>query len=186
MNAIIGEEWKAVPGWEGCYEVSDRGRVRSLDRWVVNQRRRFWAGKVLTPRKATNGYVFITLHDAPRRWQVDIHRLVALTFIGICHDGLEVAHGNGKKDDNRLSNLRYDTRKGNHNDKRMHGTHRQGETHPGAKLTAADALTIYAARATCAASIMAAVYGCTVGNIYAIWNGKSWCSTTGATAKERK
>jgi hypothetical protein len=180
MNAIIGEEWKAVPGWEGCYEVSDQGRVRSLDRWTVNQRRRFFPGKLLIPLNGTNGYKHVCLYSAPRHKQVEIHRLVMLTFVGPCPDGMEVAHGDRNKHNNRLSNLRYDTRAGNLADTRIHGTHREGETCVRSKLTAAEVTEIYSFKGLISATPVASAYDCTAGNIYAIWKGKSWRSVTGA------
>ena len=175
MRGSLDQLWWPVPGWEGFYEVSNRGRVRSLDRWVEGQRRRFWPGVELTPRMGSGGYLSVTLHRAGDQWQVMVHRLVMLTFAGACPDGNEVAHENGIRTDNRLSNLRYTTRADSHNDKRAHGTHLEGERTPAAKLTAQQARTIYQFRGAGrqVALSLAAEHGCCEDNIYAIWSGKS-------------
>jgi hypothetical protein len=55
---------------------------------------------------------------------------------------MEACHNNGAKEDNRLANLRWDTRKNNHADKRLHGTHPAGENHAQSKLTEKDVLEI--------------------------------------------
>lgn len=56
-----------------------------------------------------------------------IHRLVLEAFVGECPQGMEACHNNGDRTDNRLENLRWDTRKNNHADKRLHGTYLFGE-----------------------------------------------------------
>jgi len=178
MESIVEREtWRAIPGWEGFYEASDQGRVRSLDRWSIGQRRRFWRGVVLQPRRGLR-YLFVTLHRPGMQRQAEIHRLVLEAFAGPCPAGREVAHGNGDPHDNRLANLRYDTRMGNNADKRRHGTHLEGERTPAAKLTAEQAQAIYQRRGEGrqTALALAAEHGCCEANVYAIWSRKSWRS----------
>lgn len=111
------EVWKDIPGFEGAYQVSDLGRVRSLDRsysqrnrWglATNGRRK---GKVLSPARGTNGYISYQLGSGVRRLA---HRLVATAFLGPPSPGEEVNHRNGIRDDNRLENLEWVTRGDNH------------------------------------------------------------------------
>jgi hypothetical protein len=66
-----------------------------------------------------------------------VHRLVMLAFHGRCPRGKEVCHRNDRPTDNRVSNLRYDTRRGNLADRERHGTLLRGEDSPTAKLTTA-------------------------------------------------
>src|ERR1035437_2436535 len=75
------ERWKAVPGLEGMYEVSDRGRVRSLDRIVMAPQRH--RGRLLRGTRAANGYRKACL-SVPGRGEkhLFIHRLVLLAFRG--------------------------------------------------------------------------------------------------------
>lgn len=133
-------KWKDIPSWEGSYQVSSDGRVRSVERVVVQrsrwgtQRRRF-RGKELKAQKSSNGYVFVVLsRPGYRQKQALVHRLVALTFLGEPPNGHEVCHINGVRHDNRLSNLRWGTRSSNHSDKIRHGTHVRGTNNPQSRL----------------------------------------------------
>lgn len=115
------EKWKPVVGYEGAYEVSDLGRVRSVDRQVWNGR--VWhskSGRTLSVFRGNYSKVRLKVNgDAKTR---NVHTLVAEAFIGERPDGLEVCHGNGDPHDNRASNLRYDTKAANSADRVKHGT----------------------------------------------------------------
>lgn len=115
------EQWRPIPGYEGVYEVSDIGRVRSLDRVVAyaNGGSRLHPGKLLRQwaPMGQNGYKQTCLCRFNKRRFVSIHRLVLLAFVGPCPEGMEACHGNDIPDDNRLSNLRWDTRKANVSDR---------------------------------------------------------------------
>lgn len=137
------EEWRDVPGWEGFYQVSDQGRVRSVDR-VTNSVDRFrrpclrrQRGKVLKPGVAKNGYevVSFTRPDGERLYAY-VHRLVTAAFLGPCPVGKEVCHEDGVKTNNRVNNLRYGSRSANALDRHIHGTMNpaHGEKHFYAKL----------------------------------------------------
>ncbi len=115
------EEWRSVVGYEGIYEVSSKGRVRSLDRMVHNGRALHpKAGQLLSAYRGNYSKVRLKRGDGGRTWNV--HTLVALAFLGLCPEGMEVCHNNGDPHDNRLSNLRYDTHVANSLDRREHGT----------------------------------------------------------------
>ena len=136
----MNEEWRPVVGWEGLYEVSDQGRVRSFDRTVhcKNGRTRRYKGRLLKPQKSRDGYLRVALcrGDKPRRRY--IHRLVLAAFAGPCPDGMETRHMNGNPSDNRLANLQYGTHSENNLDRVKHGTHQETrKTHcpRGHKLT---------------------------------------------------
>ena len=117
MTSIpLFERWLPVVGWEGIYEVSDFGRVRSLYRKGRTR------GKVL---KQVNdgGYRNVTLSDLPRYSIAKVHQLVMEAFVGPRPEGLEVCHYDGDGSNNRLDNLRYDTRAANQQDRLRHGRH---------------------------------------------------------------
>lgn len=124
------EQWRAAPGHPG-YEVSDEGRVRSIDRThmtcggVVRHVR----GRVLSPG-ITKGYRHVTLWADNRQSVRKVHQLVLEAFVGPRPSGLIVRHLNGDPGDNRLANLRYGTSSENEWDSVRHGTHFQArKTH---------------------------------------------------------
>lgn len=117
------EQWKSIPHYEGYYEVSDQGRVRSLDRTIVTvQGRRTVPGKALTPSTDALGRMVVNLSKGGKPKQFKVHRLVMRAFRGPCPDGMEVCHNNGDSADNRLENLRYDGHTENVKDMLKHGT----------------------------------------------------------------
>ena len=92
------EMWKAVPGYEGLYDVSHLGRVYSLKRQ-----------KMLKPHKTGNGYLQVMLSKDNRRTYPLVHRLVAEVFIPNPESKPQVNHRNGDKSDNRAENLEWCT-----------------------------------------------------------------------------
>lgn len=123
------EEWRPVPGFEGAYEVSDRGRVRSLDRIVtdksgIKQRRQ---GRILALTADRGGYLSVRLGRAKT---VKVHRLVLGAFVGPAPEGQECCHNDGNPANNHLGNLRWGSRSENALDRVRHGTHHQAaKTH---------------------------------------------------------
>src|SRR5690606_18070912 len=118
------EEWRPIPGHPG-YEASSHGRVRSVDRIVQRSRSSPMRvkGTVLKPSANDTGHQWVNIGGTgghPKRY---IHRLVAMTFLGECPDGMEVRHRNGDPTDNRPENLTYGTRSENMYDKVRHGRH---------------------------------------------------------------
>lgn len=106
------EVWKAIPDFEGLYEASSMGRIRSLDRLVTGKNgvtKRF-SGRVMVLVPMNTGYVTVALSKGGRPVRYLVHRLVALTFIPN-PDGLEeVNHKDGVKHHNALSNLEWMSR----------------------------------------------------------------------------
>jgi hypothetical protein len=160
------EIWKPVPGYEGRYEVSDLGRVRSLDREIICMgeikgsyvsRKK---GRVLRPGPSNYGHLSVVLGRGKTRM---VHELVLRAFVGEPPDKHECCHNNGDPTDNRLSNLRWGTRSENSVDAVKHGSR--------GKLTAAQVREIRQRLATCAhgdQTKLAAEYGvslCTINSI---------------------
>lgn len=93
------EQWKPIRGWEGCYEISDQGRVR-------NSR----TGLVRKSALSSNGYLAVTLKGAGRAQQtITIHRHLLIAFRGI-QEGMDACHIDEDKGNNTLANLRWGTR----------------------------------------------------------------------------
>ena len=105
------EIWKDVQGFEGRYQVSNMGRVRSLDRWTLNDRPRFVKGMMLkSSLNNGRGYLRVSLSDGHRNYKhIEVHRLVALHFVPGYKEGLVVNHINEVKTDNRAENLEWCT-----------------------------------------------------------------------------
>jgi hypothetical protein len=114
------ECWLDIPGHQG-YQVSSRGKVRSVDRVVVrsNGVQRRHKGQVLKQSLSTYGYPKVTLG---RHTQEKVHNLVLLAFRGPCPEGMQACHFNDEKTDNCLENLRWDTPKANMIDALRNGT----------------------------------------------------------------
>lgn len=120
------EQWRPIPGWEGLYDVSDVGRVRSCSRVVVGRNGRPLTvnQRILTGTVNEHGYVRVSLCRGNARFTRGVHQLVLLAFAGPAPDGHEACHNNGDPGDNRLINLRWDTRSSNMLDRTTHGTNR--------------------------------------------------------------
>ena len=111
------EIWKEIKGYEGLYEVSSEGRVRSVDRLVYDNTHRCnrsLKGKVLKNRKGQYYYEVHLCKDGIRK-QFYVHRLVAETFIPNPDNKPEIDHINTDYLDNRVENLRFVTHKENMN-----------------------------------------------------------------------
>lgn len=103
----MAETWRQIPGHPG-YEVSDHGRVRSMDRFVMlrNGRLRRLKGRSLKPGVSSNGYQTVALGAGNSRC---VHELVLVTFVGPRPKGQVGFHKDDVRSNNRLSNLRWDT-----------------------------------------------------------------------------
>jgi ribosomal protein S14 len=139
---VPDENWRPVVGWEGLYEVSDLGRVRTIPRPLLmrNGLTRMWGVRYFSLAVPSRGYKAAKLADGRRKATIAVHRLVLEAFVGPCPEGMECCHGPGGRHDNRLSNLRWATHAENIADKKAHGTQTRGERSPAAKLTEAQAV----------------------------------------------
>ena len=110
------ENWKPVVGFEGAYEVSDQGNVRSIDRSYEQISRHGTKymhskkGRLLRPGRTSSGHLSVALGRGNSR---TVHSLVMEAFVGPRPDKMEICHNNGNPADNRLENLRYATRSEN-------------------------------------------------------------------------
>lgn len=133
------EEWRPIPGWEGLYEVSSYGRVRSHGR-VVKRGRGEWLkpGRILRGAIDRYGRPIVGLsRDGVSSTQV-VHQLVLIAFHGPRPPGMFGCHNDGNPANNHVSNLRWDTPASNTADMFRHGTATVGERAASAKLCNAD------------------------------------------------
>lgn len=117
------ESWKPIVGYP--YEVSDRGRVRSLR-------------KIRALNRHRDGHIQVTLHRDGERKTFYVHTLVLEAFVGPRPEGLQCCHRDGNPKHNWASNLRWGSPSENYGDRRRHGTDCAGERNGNAKLSQTD------------------------------------------------
>lgn len=124
LGMMSEERWLPVVGFEESHEVSDAGRVRSVDR-ISMSGKRLKSHLVKQNTNKRTGYRMVNLQSGGRKAVRAAHRLVAEAFLGEPPVRSEVCHWDGDKANNRLSNLRYDTRSANSLDSVRQGLHPQ-------------------------------------------------------------
>lgn len=140
------EEWRAAIGWEGLYEVSSLGRVKSLPRQKLGRFSKIGVQSIVVTKtrilklyKMRDSYLLATLCANGEVHKFLVHRLVAEAFHGKPpSSNHEVAHFDGVRWNNRAANLRWATRSQNYADRHRHGTQNDGEKNGFSKLTEAD------------------------------------------------
>lgn len=107
------EIWKDIKGYENIYQVSNLGRIKSLDRKVKagikHNEYKIAKGKILKLNQKRNGYLTVDLCKENKVKTISVHRLVALTFIPNKENKEQINHINAKKYDNRVENLEWCT-----------------------------------------------------------------------------
>jgi hypothetical protein len=169
------EQWKSVVGYEDYYEVSDAGRVRSIDRLGLDRTRdkpRKLKGRSISAY-VNNGYPAVRLHKAPNPPRhCYIHRLVAAAFIGPAQKGQEVCHRDGNPLNCSPGNLYWGTSRQNARDAIVHGTMPRGTRHGTSKLTEAAVRSIRADSRVM--RFIAADYGVSQAAIQNVKSRKNW------------
>lgn len=100
------EIWKDIAGWEGSYQISTYGRVKSL---------KYGKERILKPSKNSSGYLTVGLSIESRTFSKAIHRLVAIAFVPNPDNKLQVNHKDENKLNNNVNNLEWVTAKENSN-----------------------------------------------------------------------
>jgi len=135
----LTERWLAVPGYEGFYEVSTAGQVRS----IKHQTRAGWRGGIMLAQfPDRDGYSRVNLSRLGKVRSVPVHALVLKAFTGEPAPGQQGLHGTGGRTDNSLGNLSWGTAQDNSDDKYRDGTMACGERQGNARLHANDVRAI--------------------------------------------
>ena len=134
------QQWKPVPGYEGLYDISDQGRIRSWHKGGPNRDALRKTPKILSSSRGR--YIQVNLRKDGTANILCVHRLVLEVFVGPAPPGMECCHNNGVKHDNRVENLRWDTRSANMLDAVEHDGHNCGEKYGRSKLMEEQVLEI--------------------------------------------
>ena len=175
------EEWRDVIGYEGVYEVSSHGRVRSLDREIISRGQRGprtlrYKGKIISQADVkTDDYLAVSLYRNCAVKCVRVHRLVCAAFHGPCPEDMTCAHLDGDGRNNHYANLIWCSVKENIAHKKLHGTYSVGEKHHSSVLTEPQVVEIRQRRSKGETySSIANDYGVQYQTIAKITSGSSW------------
>lgn len=180
MNQLGAEEvWKPILGYEGRYEVSSEGNIRSVPRraygGVNNKTWRDIPQKEIYQHEATRKtvpYRQVCLWIGTKGKTFKVHRLVLEAFVGRCPVGMQACHNDGNSLNNKLGNLRWGTAAENVADIARHGRRMIGSANHKAKLSEDQVIAIR--RSLDTPSQIAKQYGVSEGNVRQILKGDSW------------
>ena len=163
------EEWRDIAGYEGKYQVSNLGNVRSVDRTFINTcgvtvTRK---GTVLKPNPHRDGYLKVTMHKGGRGNVTVIHRCVANAFIPNEKNLPQVNHKDGNKQNNTVENLEWCTAFDNMNHAKQQGLRNKALEYAKSKRKAVIATNIQSGKETFYESVHAAekIFGRHVTNV---------------------
>lgn len=174
----MAEIWLPVPGYEGFYDVSDHGNVRSCTRQHVTRNR---YGPFMRTRRSSDiaqhtdkeGYMSVRLYRDGRGRGYRVSRLVLSAFVGLPEVGDEACHINHTPSDNSVSNLMWGSRAENETQKTSAGR-RPKITR--STLSSGDVQRIRELRATTSLTLkqIGAIVGCHLSNVSLIARGTTW------------
>lgn len=166
------EEWKSVAGYEGIYEVSNWGRVRTSLNINFGH---YKPGKVFNLHLGKNGYFMVGLWRDKKRVPTTVHSLVLETFVSPRPTGMVCRHLDGDRTNNAVNNLQWGTYEENSADRKGHGTANAGSRHGMSKLTEETVLRIRAfAEIGNTNRSIAKLFGLTPSNVGYIVKRKTW------------
>jgi len=138
------EEWRDIQGFEGSYQVSNLGRVRSFDRVIMNNIgvHRIYKSRIMKYFLDKDGYENLTLNKLGKQYKRKVHRLVAAAFIDNPENKESVNHKDLNKKNNRLENLEWVTKSENMIHAAKNNKNCRGEGIAQSKLSEEDVLII--------------------------------------------
>ena len=106
------EVWKDIPRYEGLYQASNLGRIRSCARTIIrkNKIKQQFKGKILSPEDNGNGYLRLILYKNKKKNSEYVHRLIASAFIENYYNCEQINHIDGNKQNNNINNLEWCTK----------------------------------------------------------------------------
>lgn len=164
--ALPDREWRGIAGYEGLYEVSDLGEIRSMPRHSTR------GGLLKTNVEPRTGYFKVRLSKLGKVETRAVHDLVCQAFHGPRVGKVDCRHLDDDKLNNRAGNLQWGTRKENEADKISHGKAPRGEGNGRAKLREDQVIVIR--QSAQPASVLAERFAVNVETIYDVRRGKTW------------
>lgn len=180
--------WKPVPAFQGLYEVSNTGQVRSVERTVQCKSSngtvsRLYKSQLLKPQLNKKGYLKIKLYRTKSDWKMFfVHRIVAAAFLDNPKNLPQVNHKDGDKCNNAASNLEWITNADNMRHAFVTGVRRNesGIAAANARLTEEQVRLVVRMRSDGKPlKEIAKLVQCTTQNVNRICSGKTWSSLTG-------
>lgn len=171
------ETWQDIPGFEGCYQASCYGRIRSVSRFVGHNfgGLKKLPGRVLKPFTLPGGYQAVSLCKDGAVVKMRVPRLVLAAFHGWLGGVIAACHNDNNPRNNHLSNLRWDTYAGNEHDKIAAGTAPRGENSAVAILKEDQVVLIKSMLETGTRGVdIAKMFNVSPSTVTAIKKGRSW------------
>ncbi len=168
------ETWRDIPGFEGRYQVSDHGRVRSLRRINGRVNRLLLEPIIMRQRRDKDGYRTVTFCVNYYKTGHRVGRLVLIAFVGQPSSEQENAHLDNDKENNCLSNLSWETHVDNIGHKVRHGTAQLGMKHGMAKLSDDNVRQIRRLRGLITGERLSEMFGVSAAVISKIQLNKLW------------
>ena len=136
--------WKDIPGYEGLYQASDMGEIKSIRRWVNNGQPsgRYVEEKILKPVLSGRGYEQVMLRKNGKSVHQYVHRLVALTFLANPSNKKAINHKDGNKRNNSVNNLEFVSYSENNYHAYANGLKGKGELFYNSKLSSENVMFI--------------------------------------------
>jgi len=179
INKYAMEKWKDITGFEELYEVSNYGKIRSLDKYVStgikHQQKILRKGKVLSLATDRYGYKVVSLTKNHKKHSVTVHRIVAKQYVDNPNNYPVINHKNTIKNDNHYKNLEWCTVKHNNTHAAQNNLFPFGEKHHKTKLTTKEVRLIRVEYKNGISSYkLADKYKVSRPTINNIINGKTW------------
>lgn len=116
-GVLVIEVWKNIPDYEGFYQVSNFGRVKSIKRIIIRKNgTKYFCPEKLIKYVTNKGYKYLCLCKNGKVKRFGVHQLVLRAFVGVQEKGMEVRHLDNNPSNNKLENLAYGTKSDNMQD----------------------------------------------------------------------
>jgi len=176
FSLATDEQWKEVVGYEGLYEASNLGKIRSLVIGIPHGVKIRETPLILSPKVKSNGYLEVGLNNNKVKTMHYVHRLVLIAFTGCKPDGMEAGHVDGNRENCALNNLCWLSHSANTRMAALYGKVQRGESRYNAQLNEDSVRRIRSeyGRGNVTHRMLAEKYKITEGAVRNMLAGKTW------------